>query len=258
MLLHLKKYGLIVLVILVLTSCMSRKKLIYFSDIPATTQGVTYKNKEILKVNDKIEITVLSEDMNAAKPFNNFSVEINPEKPTETINTKPQYLIDNEGYISFPQLGKLQIAGMSTLEVETMIAEKLKKFLKDALVVASIANFKVSLLGEFQLPGVIEVPEGRITIVEAIAKAGGITALGKRDNLLIIRSINGVQESKRVNLNKSGVFKSDYFYLQQNDVIIAEPNGVQAFRAGGTSEFLQLFTILVSLGLSVFLLIDRN
>lgn len=258
MYLNLRKYILLAFTLVVLSSCTSRKKLIYFRDINETTQNVTYKNIEVLKVNDLVEITVLSEDMNAARPYNNYSVEINPEDPKTTVSTKPKYLIDNEGNINFPQLGRLQIAGMSILEVETMLTEKLKRYIKDVLVVASIANFKVTLLGEFEAPGVIEVPEGRITIVEALAKAGGVTNLGKRNNILLIRSINGLQQAQRINLNKSDLFKSDYFYLQQNDILVAEPNGVQAFRAGGTGEFLQIFTILVSVGLSAVVILNSN
>jgi polysaccharide export outer membrane protein len=251
------KLLLLVTLVAVFASCVSRKDLVYFQGIDQVTEDVTYKNNEVIKVNDLLEITVISENMAAAKPYNNFVLEASLEEKGTSTLSKPQYLVNNEGMINFPQLGKLKVSGKSLSELETYLQDLLVKYVTDVTVDARLLNFKLTFLGEVGSPGTINIPEGKVNILQGLGLVGDVSFTGKRDNVLLIRSSNGLQKTYRVDLTQPDLFKSDYFYLQQNDVIVVEPNGVKVFSQGGFREYLQLFTVIVSLGLSIYIILSR-
>jgi len=121
-------------------------------------------------------------------------------------------------------LGRLKLLGLTRSEVISLFKERLSEYIVDPIIVIRIMNFKVSVLGEVRNPGVVSTGSERMTILDAISLAGDLSIFGKRKNVLIIRENNGKKISKRLDLTKSDIVYSDFFYLKQNDVVYVEPN----------------------------------
>lgn len=244
--------------ILFLTSCLSRKEIAYFQDIDGNEREIKYVDNDVIKVNDLLEIDVINENMEAAKAYNFYAYNGNSNEPQSPLTTKPKYLVDRQGTINFPQLGLIEVAGKSIKEVENIIGILLIKYLKNSFVTVRVVNFKISVLGEVNMPGTYKIPEGRVTILQALGLAGDLKITGKRENVLIIREANGLQETYRVDLTKSDLFDSAYFYLQQNDVVVVEPSKAQITNAGSTRQTQQLIFSSISILLTLILLIGRR
>lgn len=133
------------------------------------------------------------------------------------------YLVDHLGFIDYPVLGKVRVAGYTIRQVKDMLVQTLKNYVKDPVVEVNIINYKITVLGEVGRAGTITAANHKISILDAIAAAGDIPISGRKDNVLVIRETEGVREFARLNLNSRQVFSSPYFYLKQNDVVIVEP-----------------------------------
>ena len=143
----------------------------------------------------------------------------------------PQYfIVDSEGNINYPRFGKINVLGMTRRKLSDSIASMLSNngYIKDPVVNVNIANFKISVLGEVAKPGTYDITGERITLYEAISKAGDLTIYGKRNNVKILREINGKRFVKEIDLNNSSIINSPDYFLTQNDVIYVEPNNVKA------------------------------
>ena len=134
------------------------------------------------------------------------------------------YLIDKDGMIDFPIIGKIKIAGLDRNEAIELLKNQLSVYIKKPIVNIRILNYKITVIGEVSKPGTFTIPNERITILEAIGIAGDLTITGKRNNVLIIRDIDGQKINFRVDLTKNELFKSPVYYLNQNDVVYVEPN----------------------------------
>ena len=148
------------------------------------------------------------------------------------------YLVDEYGFIDYPILGKLKLSGMTLRQIKELIAGKLVAFLKEPVVDANIINYRITVLGEVGHEGPIVSHNQKISIIDAIAAAGGIPITGRKDNVLIIRETEGKREFARLNLNSRNVFNSPYFYLKQNDKIYVEPSRV---RRQENNDFLRFY-----------------
>ena len=126
--------------------------------------------------------------------------------------------------IDFPVLGKLKVGGLTRSEVLQLFKDKISKYIKNPIINLRIMNFKVSVQGEVTLPGTYNVASERITLIEAISMAKDLTIYGKRDNILVIREVNGVKSFNRVDITKADFINSPFYYLAQNDVVYVEPN----------------------------------
>ena len=221
----------LLLVVAMMCSCVSRKQLAYFQSVTAESaeeiNKYTHPQPEpFVKVNDALIITVTALDMEAVLPYNLPSVSHN--KPMSDIEpttlTYQYYTVDSQGNIDFPILGKLHVAGLTQAQVIEMIQDQLKEQIVNPLVTMRFLNANVTVLGEVNNPGSYPLNNGRMTILEALGAAGDLTPYGRRTNVLITRENNGKLEFARLDLTKDEVFTSPYFYLQQNDVIVVEPN----------------------------------
>lgn len=226
-----KKIIYLSVMLVLMCSCVSRKQLAYFQ--PITAESAEEINKYLqpqpepcVKVNDALIIMVTALDLEAVLPFNlpsaPHTTPTSAEEPT--VSSYQYYTVDSQGNIDFPVLGELHVAGLTQTEVINMIQEKLKGHVVDPVVTVRFLNAKVTVLGEVKAPGSYPLNNGRMTILEALGAAGDLTEYGKRDNLLIVRDNAGKLEFARLNLNTDEVFTSPYFYLQQNDVVVVEPN----------------------------------
>ncbi len=221
--------------ILVLGSCGSTKNVAYFQNadsISYAASRILYEAKIMPK--DELTITVITTDPKASMPFN-LSV-------TSTIGSGGQlstsggslqgYLVDNSGNIEFPVVGTLHVGGLTKKGAEDLIKNKVKPYLAEGenpIVTVRMASYRVVVFGEVTKPGVISVPQEKMSVIEALAQAGDLTIYGKRENVLLIREdATGQKSIHRLNLNDANLINSPYYYLQQNDVLYVEPNKVKA------------------------------
>ena len=224
-----KLYLLFFLLPLVLTGCSSYQKSLYLQNdavINQSTQGQLYDFRIMPK--DILTILVSTTDPAASAPFYR---RIGQEKGSQPIQQGIQnadlldYLVDNDGQIDFPVLGKIKVSGMTTRECEAVIREKLKSYLNEVPnVTVRSSNYKFSVLGEVNAPGTYTVKDEKVTIFEAIAQAGDMTLFSIRDDVQLLREDSeGRRQVVHLNLNDANITQSPYFYLQQNDVIYVKP-----------------------------------
>ena len=207
--------------VLFFTSCASRKDVVYFQD---TGNFETIVNDKAFvskfKVDDLVSIHVSSLNPEASAPFNLF-------RGASEGGIQPQqvdYLVDQEGEIDFPVIGKIKIVGFSPDEVRNLLREKLSDYLKDPIINIRLRNFTVTVLGAVNRPGTYPVNGEQITILEALGLAGDMTIRGRRDNVLVIRDFDGTKIYTRVDITSKNMTKSPVYYLTQNDVVYVELN----------------------------------
>ncbi|MEC7262440.1 MAG: polysaccharide biosynthesis/export family protein [Bacteroidota bacterium] len=236
-------------------SCSPSKDVVYFQDasqFETLVDDNTFSTK--FKVDDLLSIHISTLDPEASAPFNLFrGAEEGGIRP-EQVN----YLVDKNGEIDFPVIGKVKIEGLSPSETRDLLREKLKDYLKDPIINIRIRNFTVTVLGAVNRPGTYPVNGEQITIMEALGLAGDIAIKGRRDNVMVIRDFDGTKVYNRINLNQKDALKSPVYYLTQNDVVYVEPN-----KSGKTqSNFDQRTSIAVSivsvLITSTVILLTRN
>lgn len=210
---------------ILLVSCASKEKILYLQgNITAEGDALAYQNT--LQPDDAIFITVTAEEPELAAPYNMLYVTMSSSElknipSNENLTT---YLIDQEGYISFPVLGKIKLSGLTRIEAENKIKSLLEKHIINPGVIIRTANFKVSVLGEVSRPGTHVVNGDRITFFEALSAAGDMTIYGLRKEVTIIREKDGVKSIAEVDLTSPDFIKSEYYYLAHNDVIYVKPN----------------------------------
>ena len=231
---------------IMLTSCMSTKKVTYFQNLDnvdlSKTTGL-YDAKIMPK--DILSITVHTLSPEASEAFN--------------LKGTSGYLVDNDGNIDFPVVGTLNLGGMSTKEAEALIKSKVAPYMsvsENPIVQVRMSNYKYAMLGGINAPGVYTAPNEKISIVEAIARAGDLNLYGQRDKIFLIReNEHGQREYHQLNINDAEIFNSPYYYLQQNDIVYVEPKKVvarNAFFTSSTSMWLSIFGMLTSV--STFIL----
>lgn len=228
-----------------LASCGSSKDVVYFQnadEISVEASRMLYDAKIMPK--DQLTIFIHTTDPQASAPFN----------VSASVPQGVGYLVDNEGNIDFPVLGKLHVGGMTRTQCQEMIAGRLKPYLAEGenpMVTVGMSSYRVTVLGEVSSPQVVPVTTEKMSILEAIATAGDLTIYGKRDNVLLIREKEtGEKEMHRLNLTDANLINSPYYYLQQNDVVYVEPNKTKAKNASvssSTTIWLSLASTLLSM-----------
>lgn len=240
-----------------LCSCRSTKNIPYFKNI----DKVDLSKSEFLydariMPKDILTITVNTSNPEAAAPFN-LTVP-STYSPQGAVNWTSQslqtYLVDNQGYIDYPVLGRIDVGGLTKSACEKMIREKIKPYLNEnenPVVTVRMSNYKISVLGEVANPGMFTVSNEKINILEALAQAGDLTIYGVRDRVRLIReNEKGRKEIHTLNLNDANLISSPYYYLQQNDIVYVEPNKVKSQNSSVgsvTNLWLSGTSILVSL-----------
>ena len=212
--------GLFVIVVFFFFSCTISKNFkhyVYLADsIKASHLSVQQYQIPKLRIGDRLQITVTALNIQAAQAFNQTYVNIG--------NLSNGYLINNSGNIQFPQIGNVKVEGLTTDSVEKVLETKLVEYLNNPVVTCNQINFNINIIGEISKPGIVTVPDGKMTIIEAIARSGDLTLYGKRENILVIREKDGKREFGRVDLTSNNVFNSPYYYLEQGDVVYVDVN----------------------------------
>lgn len=221
---------LVIFTILLMTfnSCGSRKSMVYLQPDSTEINKVNGQFTPKIQQNDILTIAVTAADPKVTAPFNPVS-SLASGNMTQSVDMalRPTYTVDEEGKITLPMLGKVHIAGLTRLEAIEKIRKELSQYIKDPGVNMNFNNFRVSILGEVSKPGSFIMPTERVTILEALGMAGDLTIRGVRENVTLIREVNGQKSMHRLDLTKQDILNSPYYYLAQNDVIYVEPNKAQ-------------------------------
>ncbi|MDR1720324.1 MAG: polysaccharide biosynthesis/export family protein [Dysgonamonadaceae bacterium] len=215
-----------------ISSCSSNKEaILYFKDIDDYGQkfkSTSYYDVEpVIKQNDQLLITVSAPALYQEKvaQFNlPVSTYLTPGEVSVTPTTSFQtYTVDKDGYIDFPILGKVHLEGMTKTQAREHLVKRISEYIEEGVTVYfQIISFAISVQGEVFKPGLIKMESDRISVLDALGAAGGLTIFGDRSKVLLVRDNNGTIEHHRFDLTKSDIFNSPYFYLQQNDILFVE------------------------------------
>jgi len=229
------------------SSCGSKRDIVYFQNADRISESA-YNQENIdygtqIMPNDNLFIMVSS-------AVNPDAVEIfNVSQINRTGSLTPAsldifgYLVDQRGNINLPLLGEIHVAGMTKMDAIQSLQKEITKYVADAVVNIRFLNYKVSVLGEVNRPGVYTMSDERISIPEAIALAGDLTIYGERHTVQLIRLENGEKKFHYIDLTSPNLFFSPYYYLHQNDILYISPNKTRA----GSSTYNQNLPFLVSL-----------
>ena len=222
-------------VLFFLSSCTSKKKLDYLQNIESVALEASMKNaKSTIQPNDQLVIMVTAKDMDVVKPFNqNFSSgqilqyslpSNNAPAQSQTSASGPTYMVDSQGNIEFPVIGKINTENKTTEELRDILKKEISKYVLNPQVSVRNTNYKITVLGEVNRPGTYNIPDAQTTLLEVLGLAGDLSIYGNREDILVLRNIDGTMTKERINLTKADFINSPYFYLKQNDVIIVSPN----------------------------------
>ena len=211
-------YKWLLCVLAILASCSAPKEVLYLQDIASLKEEVIDKNYEvIIHKDDLLAILVNSKDPELALPFNMPVVTYQIGSTTSGQQRLLGYLVDQNGDIDFPILGRLHVEGLTRMQVTELIKQKLmnEDLIKDPIV---------TVMGEVARPGTFDISGDRITLLEALSMAGDLTIYGRRDRVAVIREKDGKRRILYHDLRSSDIFQSPCYYLQQNDIVYVEPN----------------------------------
>lgn len=259
-----QRFGFFALLLLLISSCKTREKLVYLQQgADQTTVQPDYQVR--LRTDDQLNIMVGGSDMESLAPFQ-FFYSSNTQGGGGGMMQNPQmmggaglsYVIDINGNINFPVLGFVKLAGLTRLEAVEFLQKQLQVYVQDVVVNIQLMNFKFTVLGQVKAPGVQMVPVGteRLTILEAIAKAGDLQITGLRNNVLLVRELNGQRTEYRLDLTSKDFYSSPAYYIRQNDIIYVEPNFTANFQGTNFQTFTQLGTTAISIFLSLYTIIS--
>lgn len=216
------------LLVLLLNSCASRDKIVYMNNVENSQQEISNFYEPTIQPDDILSIIISSSNPELVKMFNVGFIVSQPQVEQSAGQQRLQsYMVDKDGYIDFPTLGRIKISDYTTNQAADLLKEKLKSQVIDITVNVRILNFKISVQGEVNRPGTHNVESQRITLLQALSMAGDLTIYGKRKNILIIREQNGKRTFNRVDITKSDFIDSDFYYLKQNDLVYVEPNNTK-------------------------------
>lgn len=215
---------------LLLVSCGGAKKFVYLNDMqPGEKYEVNLESATIIHPNDRLDIKVSCKNPELAVPFNAQvgAYQVSPDGSVKSagVDVTAGYRVDADGNIVFPVLGKINVGGKTLKEVsetiETMIEEG--SYIKSPEVTIEFLNFKYTVLGAVSGKGTYTVDGDKVTIIEAIAKAGDLAKNARLDRIAVIRMVDGKQEIYYNDIRTADIFKSPTYYLQQNDIVYVEP-----------------------------------
>jgi polysaccharide export outer membrane protein len=221
-----------------LISCNTYKNVSYFQDFSDTAKPVVVKTvpfkSPVIQTDDILSITIQTIDNDVTNLLNN-SNSINNATTSMPVSSSsvagaPQtqavsgYLVDKDGYVEVPFVGKVHVAGLTTSQAKELLSTEVNKYFNDAIVNVRYANFKLTVIGEVLRPSTYVVPNEKVNIFDALGMAGDMTIYGQRENVLLVRDTLNDKKLVRLNLNNKDIISSPYFYLQSNDIIYVQPN----------------------------------
>jgi polysaccharide export outer membrane protein len=252
------------LLLLSLSSCHLREKMVYLQPnindtLVKTSPVMNYA--PLLRTDDLLQIQIGGQDQEALAAFQfyvNQSENQAGNQMMAQVLANMTFLIDNQGNINFPVLGFVKLAGLTRLEAIQKLQGMIEEYVAGAVVNIQVKNFKVTVLGQVARPGTYTMPSDRVTILEALGMAGDLQLTGMRNNILLVRELDGKRQEFRLDLTSKDIFTSEAYYLRQNDVIYVEPNKGARFQGQNIQVFTQVVTPVLSILLSVYTLFAIN
>lgn len=250
------KYLFFGLTIFILSSCVSHKEFLYFQQ-SRKTDGITQQveKKELaVQAGDVLAISISSQIPEATSAYR-----LNADNMSGSPSVISDYLVDDQGYIDFPILGRLRVGGYTIDEVRELFIRRLSNDLRDPIINIRIINFTIVVLGEVRGPSTFTIQRQQLTVFEALGLAGDMTEQADRENVKIIREIDGVRTFESLDLSKASILESDYYYLKQNDVLYVPPTKRKSFTVSMQPYSQILIPILgIALSLTSFILTLRQ
>ena len=241
--------------VFLLTSCTSTKDIVYFQNkLTNHPEKIDKHAGIVVQPKDMLSIVVSSKNPELAAMFNLPVISYQAGSEIAQLAGYNQrlmgYVVDNEGYIDFPVLGRLKVAGYTRWELAEMIKKRLigDGYLTDAVVTVEFLNFKISVLGEVSSPGSFVIEGDKVNVLQALALARDLTIFGRRDNVSVIREQDGQRVIYEIDLTDVDLFKSPAYYLQQNDVVYVQPNDIKARQSTTDDKTLRISSIAPSSG----------
>lgn len=251
----------LIVVALIAPSCATKKDILYFQNIEEVQpKAQTTQYEAVIKKDDRLTIVVSGADKTVTAPYNltlgemtgGYTSSTNPEQATLT------YLVDPQGNINFPILGTIHVEGMTRNQLVTYLQTEIGKDVKDPIVYVSIKNYKITVLGEVRNPGTYTMDSEKITILQALGRAGDLNLTAEREGILLIREEDGVERHHTIDLKSAELLNSPYFYLQQNDVIYVPASasrvasatmatGIWSTALSSVTTTVSLVTLIISL-----------
>ena len=262
---HVSCFGIYFLVLTIFISSCANRNLVYFSDLAEGSANETpIKNyiQPVIQADDILSITVSSLNPESNVLFNNVILPTTANSGGVIAATKVNegYLVDKSGFINFPVIGKVMLAGLTKEQATEKMTNEIKVHVKNPIVNVRFINFKITVIGEVSKPSTFVVSTEKVNVLEAIGMAGDMTSYGRRENVLIIREQQGVRRTTRINLNNKDVLNSPYFYLQQNDIVYVEPfNKGKVAETNPNNRYIPVWAAVISvIGFGAITVIDNN
>ncbi len=248
------------------SSCASYHDLVNFNDTELPEggpQAIANASPLLVQENDLLRITVSSADLLASAPFNNEPAEggntPQGQIQRQTLELFSGYYVDEDGFIDFPVIGQVQVTGKTLEEVKGYLRAEIERYLKEPVVTVRFINFKVTVLGSVQRPGVVRASNPRLTLLEALGEVGDLTDYADRSEILVVREGEGERSYEYLDLHSDEIFGSPYFYLKQNDLIYVRPNSTRtAAVAERGQRVAQYGTVVLAAATLVATILNNN
>ncbi|MEI8054198.1 MAG: polysaccharide biosynthesis/export family protein [Bacteroidota bacterium] len=230
------------LLIIQISSCtVSQQSTTYFSGSGDTTLILKTDDVEpIIQKNDILSIYISSLNPEASAVFNAPNLLATSSSTTSGSSSAGGYLVNTDGNIQLPILGTIKASGITKKQLKADITNLIldKKLLIDPIITIRHLNYEVTVIGEVGKPIVINVPNEKISLLKALGLAGDITVYGKKDNVMLVREVEGKRKVKRIDLNDKSFLSSNYYYLQPNDIVYVEANKWKVINANRNQQLL--------------------
>jgi polysaccharide export outer membrane protein len=244
-----KSVFLFALLVFIFQSCSSKKDVLYLNIPPGLSENDFSWTELYIQTNDILSVKITADNPELALPYN-MSSQQNSTGQTNALLMQG-YLVSNEGFINLPVIGLLKVTGLTINQAELFIQKSLidKGLLKNPVVICRLVNAKFTVLGEVKTPGTFTFYENNLTLLQALGLAGDLTINGVRKKITIIRTENGKQSYATIDLTKNDWFKSPYYFVKPNDVIVVDPNTAKVKSSGiigNPGNLISVISVLLS------------
>ena len=233
-----------------MTGC-SKRNFVYFENLtaPGRTVDTTYAipAEQVIQIGDVLSITVRSPSPETDRLFNLDAGDDGASGSDAAPTAGGGYVVGRDGYVTLPLIGRLAVAGRTKPEVSQEVEQQLATYMQDPVVNLRHLNGQVTILGEVKNPATLSVSTDRLTLLQALGMAGDMTVYGDRENVVVIREINGQRTATSLDISDPDVLNSPFYFLQSNDVVYVEPIKTRAEEASMTRSNISIVLSLLSI-----------
>jgi polysaccharide export outer membrane protein len=250
----------IAVIVLFCCSCSTYEHVPYFQDLDQnniTREDINNYSPLIIQSGDLLAISVSSPSAGAEQFAYNLNRISGTQGENQPQNSVIGYLVDNNGNINLPFVGQMKVAGLTTIGLTEQLQNSLVKIFTKPIVNVRLLNFKISVLGDVVHPDIYSIQNERITLPEALSLAGDLNITAIRNNILLIREINGKREFIPIDLNSKKLFESPYYYLKNHDVIYVTPNKAKV-SSNNTAGFQRASLVISALSVIALFIVYRK